>query len=208
MAYHLHQTLREEEDDVVVVVLTFTLLASLKVSRNRCYLTRPVLVSPNNSPWQILRASGDEKAFIITTGLNPAIFNYVLDCGFRHAWDASTITRHDVSDNGKPRPYRRSIDADAVLGLALHYLNSCMAQFTLQEIFGIVASVCTRYIRRGLQILLEILRVRVPEAKKKWPKSSELQLYSELIRAQHPMLRKGFGFMDGLHLPVEVFRRY
>ncbi|KAK9357184.1 hypothetical protein V1504DRAFT_465437 [Lipomyces starkeyi] len=73
MAYPTHRMRREEEDDVVVVVLTLTPLASLKVSKNR--LTRPVLVSPNNSPWQILRASGDEKAFIITTGLSPAIFN-------------------------------------------------------------------------------------------------------------------------------------
>ncbi|KAK9357653.1 hypothetical protein V1504DRAFT_463811, partial [Lipomyces starkeyi] len=73
VAYRTHQTRREEEDDVLVVVLTLALLASLKVSINRCYLTRTVLVSPD-------------------TRLNPAIFNYVLDCGFRQAWDASTIT--------------------------------------------------------------------------------------------------------------------
>ncbi|KAK9327571.1 hypothetical protein V1520DRAFT_41289 [Lipomyces starkeyi] len=73
MAYHTHRTRRKEEDDVVVLVLTLALLASLKVSRNRCYLTRPVLVSPNNSPWQLWRASGVEKAFNLTTGLNPAI---------------------------------------------------------------------------------------------------------------------------------------
>ncbi|KAK9360204.1 hypothetical protein V1504DRAFT_440703 [Lipomyces starkeyi] len=116
MAYRTHQTRREEEDDVVVVVLSLALLASLKVSRNRCYLTRL-------------------------------------------AWDLLTITRPDVSDNGEARSWRRSIDAD------------------VREIFGIVPSVCTRYIRRGLEILLEILRAR------------------------HPMLRKGFGFVDGLHLP-------
>ncbi|KAK9327018.1 hypothetical protein V1520DRAFT_349946 [Lipomyces starkeyi] len=34
-----------------------------------------LLVSPNNSAWQILRASRDEKAFILTTGLSPANFN-------------------------------------------------------------------------------------------------------------------------------------
>jgi hypothetical protein len=194
----------EEEHDAVVIALITAILGTSSARRNRFYLTRSVLISPNKSLWQILYDSCDEKAFTLTTGLRPAIFSYILDCGFKRVWDESAITRSDVSINGRPRPSQRSLNADGALGLVLHYLNSSMAQFTLQEIFGIVPSVCTRYLRWCLQILLEVLKSSVPEAKIMWPNSSELETYSALIRAQYPMLRNGFGFVDGLHLPVQA----
>ncbi|KAK9321554.1 hypothetical protein V1517DRAFT_326200 [Lipomyces orientalis] len=72
---------REEEDDVIddAVVLAIILgeLGAANGRRNRFYLTRPVLLAPKKSPWQILRNSWDEKAFILTTGLSPTTFDYL-----------------------------------------------------------------------------------------------------------------------------------
>ncbi|KAK9482350.1 hypothetical protein V1527DRAFT_21394, partial [Lipomyces starkeyi] len=112
--FRFHQ---EEEYDALVIALIVGILGTASARRNLFYLTRPVLISPNKSPWQILYDSCDERAFILTTGLSPAIFNYVLDCGFKQAWDTSTITRSDVSINGQARPSQRSLNADGALGL-------------------------------------------------------------------------------------------
>ncbi|KAK9324760.1 hypothetical protein V1517DRAFT_28539 [Lipomyces orientalis] len=199
---------REEEDDViddaVVIAIILGELGTAIARRNRFYLTRPVLVAPKKSPWQILRNSCDEKAFILTTGLSPTTFDYVLDCGFRDAWDKAPVARDDVSAHSEARPHQRSLDADGALGLVLHFLNSSMTQFTLQEVFGIVPSVCSRYLQHGLDILLKVLKSAVPEATIAWPKTTDLQRYASLIRNQHPMLENGFGFVDSLHLPVQA----
>ncbi|KAK9250755.1 hypothetical protein V1507DRAFT_445418 [Lipomyces tetrasporus] len=143
---------REEEDDAV------------KHQTVDFYLTRPVLLPPKKSPWRILRDSGDEKAFILTTGLSPTAFDYVLDCGFRDAWDTAPIARDDVYAYSEARARQRSLDADGALGLVLHFLNSSMTQFTLQVVFGIVPSVSSRYLRHGLDLLLKVLQTGVPEA--------------------------------------------
>ncbi|KAJ8098635.1 hypothetical protein POJ06DRAFT_269730 [Lipomyces tetrasporus] len=71
-------------------------MANHQQGRNRFYFTRPVLLWPSKGPWQMLRDSSDEKAFILTTGISPAIFIYILDSGFRYAWDTTPITREDV----------------------------------------------------------------------------------------------------------------
>ncbi|KAK9244772.1 hypothetical protein V1506DRAFT_507178 [Lipomyces tetrasporus] len=71
-------------------------MANHQQGRNRFYFTRPVLLWQSKGPWQMLRDSSDEKAFILTTGISPAIFIYILGSGFRHAWDTTPITREDV----------------------------------------------------------------------------------------------------------------
>ncbi|KAK9252207.1 hypothetical protein V1507DRAFT_247001 [Lipomyces tetrasporus] len=79
-----------------------------------------------------------------------------------------------------------------------------MAQFTLQEAFGTVPSVCSRYIQRGLEMLLDFLKTSIPGAKILWPKTTDLERYAMLIRNQHPIPENAFGSVDGLHLPVEA----
>ncbi|KAJ8098904.1 hypothetical protein POJ06DRAFT_144168 [Lipomyces tetrasporus] len=203
----LRRRREEEEDaieDAVVIAIMLEALGTANVRRNRFYFTRPVLLSPKKSPWQILRDSCDEKAFfILTTGLSPTTFNYVLDCGFRDAWDKAPVARDDVSAHSEARPHQRSLDADGALGLVLHFLNSSMTQFTLQEVFGIVPSVCSSYLQHGLELLLKVLKTAVPDATIAWPKMTDLQRYASLIRNQHPMLENGFGYVDRLHLPVQ-----
>ncbi|KAK9372114.1 uncharacterized protein V1513DRAFT_427908 [Lipomyces chichibuensis] len=103
---------------------------------------------------------------------------------FQTRWDTTPITADDVSVQGEARRSQRSLDADGALGLVLHFLNSSMAQFTLNEIFGIVPGFEYKY--SGGQ------------------DSVALQTFSMLIRKQHPMLQRAFGFVDGLHLPVEA----
>ncbi|KAK9374428.1 uncharacterized protein V1513DRAFT_445625 [Lipomyces chichibuensis] len=53
--------------DIFVEVI----LGTKSMRRHRVYLMRPVLLSPKKSPWQMLRNTCDEKAFILTTRLSP-----------------------------------------------------------------------------------------------------------------------------------------
>jgi hypothetical protein len=103
-----------------------------------------------------------------------------------------------------PRLDRRSLDAEGGLGLVLHYMSSTMREKALQEIFAIVPSSASRYINFALQILDHTL-VRIPEARIIWPiEVEEYQSLADMIKAKYPLLRRGFGFIDGLKIPIGV----
>ncbi|KAK9243914.1 hypothetical protein V1506DRAFT_508012 [Lipomyces tetrasporus] len=141
----LRRRREEEEDaieDAVVIAIILEALGTANVRRNRVYFTRPVLLSPK-------RVRG--RFFVIP----------LLDCGFRDAWDKAPVARDDVSAHSEARPHQRSLDADGALGLVLHFLNSSMTQFTLQEVFGIVPSVCSSYLQHGLELLLKVLKTEL-----------------------------------------------
>ncbi|KAJ7131205.1 hypothetical protein C8R44DRAFT_613217, partial [Mycena epipterygia] len=77
-----------------------------------------------NTPWQVLHASGSDRAFITTMGFDVQIFAAIIDAGFGDGWYATPIPRNDVPSTGKPRPGTWSLDAVGALGFVLHYLNS------------------------------------------------------------------------------------
>ncbi|EFP76083.2 uncharacterized protein PGTG_02524 [Puccinia graminis f. sp. tritici CRL 75-36-700-3] len=79
-----------------------------------------------------------------------------------------------------------------------------MASYTLQQIFAITPSVCSRYLGGGLQVLLRVLQT-LPNARITWPSSEErCQSYSDMITRKYPLLKKCFAFIDGLNLPILV----
>ncbi|KAL7270208.1 hypothetical protein RUND412_007090 [Rhizina undulata] len=82
-------------------------------------------------------------------------------------WDTETITRNDVNPDGEPKVDQRSLDATGGLALIFHYLNSTMLDKSLEQIFGIIPSTCSRYLRFGMRILLQMLK-GIEEAKISW----------------------------------------
>ncbi|ETI33701.1 hypothetical protein F443_19628 [Phytophthora nicotianae P1569] len=77
-----------------------------------------------------------------------------------------------------------------------------MAELSLQEIFGLTPSVCSRYVNFGLRILLETLKI-IPEGRIEWPKTpTKFAYYAELIAARHPSLHGAFCSIDGVKIPV------
>ena len=101
----------------------------LRVERrwaHRTYLTRPEL-QPHpreESAWQRLYHSQNDRAFITTMGFNIAAFDRILMAGFEESWNSMAIPRDDVTRTASPRVYRRSLDAAGALGLVLHFLSS------------------------------------------------------------------------------------
>jgi hypothetical protein len=179
-----------------------------QAARRRLYLTRPELLQNprHNTPWQTLYASRNDRAFITTMGLDVATFHHILDhAGFAYRWDTRPIPRPDVQSHGNPRLGRRSVDASAALGLALHWLNSTMREVSLQQIFALVPSTVNRYNHAALYNLLDTLR-SMPEAKISWPVGEQFEELAKIVRERHNLLLKAFGVVDGLNLPVQVSR--
>ncbi|KAK7459484.1 hypothetical protein VKT23_009467 [Stygiomarasmius scandens] len=169
------------------------------------YLTRPQLL-PNprqDTPWQVLYGSQNDRAFITTTGFNVEGFNMILHSGFEDLWELNPIPWTDVPSTANPRAYHRSLDAAGALGLALHYLNSTVLETSLAEIFALIPSTVDRYISFSLTILLVTLR-RMPYSQISWPQGDEFVEHESLILARHPLLIGAFGTVDGLKLPVQV----
>jgi hypothetical protein len=76
-----------------------------------------------------------------------------------------------------------------------------MADYSLQQIFGVTPAVCSRYRAFGIRLLLKCLRI-LPEGQIAWPNRIQVHQFANLIRQRHPLLKSAFGFVDGLHLPV------
>ena len=93
---------------------------------SRRYLHRPQLLpSPRvNTPWQVLYDSCDDRAYIMTMGIDCATFDYILQNGFAEQWDSFPIPRPDTNQNGNPHLGRCSLMAEGALGLTFHYLTS------------------------------------------------------------------------------------
>ena len=171
----------------------------------RQYIGRMSLL-PNpriGTPWTCLYDNQDDRAFITTMGINTATFRTILEAGFERLWYTRPIPRPDTRTTIRPRATRRSLDAAGGLGLILHWLSSTMRQISLQQIFALVPSTVSRYIRFSLSILLEVLR-RMPHARITWPQGDEFLELSGYVSARHPLLEGVFGSIDGLNLPCQV----
>jgi hypothetical protein len=91
-------------------------------------------------------------------GFDISTFNSILESGFAEAWMSTSILRTDTSARGGACPGARSLDPAGVLGLVLHYLNSTMVEVSLQEIFALIPSTVSQYIKFGLSLLLHTLQ--------------------------------------------------
>jgi hypothetical protein len=171
---------------------------------SRLYLCRPQLL-PNPrtlTPWQQVYESQDDRAFITTTGFDVATFHLILENGFAEVWNTTPIPRDDTSSNGNPRLGRRSLDAAGALGLVLYYLSSAMLETGLQQIFALIPSTVSRYLRFARVLLLGSLR-QMKEAAISFPREEEeYAALNALIVGRHSRLTGAFGSIDGLSLAV------
>ncbi|QRV87752.1 DDE family endonuclease [Ceratobasidium sp. AG-Ba] len=171
-------------------------------ARYRHLLRSHLLPNPRlDTPWQQVRRSHDDQAYLATMGLDVKMFEYILGKGFEELWNTHTIVRGDVGEQGRPRLRRRLLRADGALGLALYWLTSTESEAALGQTFALVPSVLSRYLSFALQILLRVLQ-NTAESRVTWPSPDQMGEFSELIRRRHPSIHGAFGFMDGLNLPV------
>ena len=191
---------------LITAAETARLFRNEKRHPSRNYLTRLDL-PPNprfGTAWTHLFDSQNDHVFITTMGFDVRTFNFIIDSGFGERWHHTPIPREDTRSLGNPRPGGRSLDVSGALGLVLHYLNSTMMEFSLQQIFRLIPSTVSRYITFGLDILLEILR-HIPDSKIQWPRArKQYKTYTKLITARHPRLHGAFATIDGLNLMVET----
>jgi hypothetical protein len=81
------------------------------------------------------------------------------------------------------------------LDLVLHFPNFTMADFSLEQIFGLTPAVSSRYRNWG-SLRSPPLR-RFSAAQIRWPSDEKCEWLSALIGLRHPRLHKAIGFVDG-----------
>ena len=214
-----HNQLESDEEDEAInrarILMAFLVVGSNEDHtwsvRNRYprrqYLGRKSLL-PNprfGTPWTRLYKHHRDRAFITTMGVDTLTFDAILNAGFGRLWSTQPIPRPDKRTAIQPRPGKRSLDAAGGLGLVLHWLSSTMRQVSLQEIFALVPSTVSRYLRFALSILLQVLR-EMPQAAITWPQDDEFLELSGYVSMHHPLLQGVFGSINGLKLPCQVSR--
>jgi hypothetical protein len=101
-----------------------------------------------------------------------------------------------------PQLQKHSLDAPGGLGFMLHYLNSTMLLFTLQQVFALVPSMSAQYLIFGLK-LLHYMLLNMPKAKIAWPSEHTIAQWPAIIHVYHPTVKHVIGFVDGVYLPLE-----
>jgi hypothetical protein len=96
------------------------------------------------------------------------------------------------------------LDAPGGLAFMLHYLNSMMLLFMLQQVFALVPSISAQYLIFGLKLLHCIL-LNMPKAKIAWPSEDTMAQWAAMIHVCHPLVKHVIGFVDGVHLPLECY---
>ena len=174
---------------------------------HRLYLCQSQLL-PNPCgamPWQVLWGSQNDRAFIMTMGFNVKTFCFLLEGlgHFAERWDSTPIPQEDVFAHSQPRIVHRSLDAAGALGLVLHYLGSAMLEISLQQIFTLTPSTLSQYLDFAQHILFVTLK-HIPAANVTFPQTfRDIEFYSSLIAARHPLLEGAFGSIDGLSLKCQ-----
>lgn len=197
-----HEDERAKENGLLLAVAAIVIEGlERRKSRQRGqnYLKRAYLhqTPQYGTAWEIIYASGNEGAFIQTSGFDVKIFHFLLRW-FEPRWTSQPISRNDFKPKAVAGPDRRSLSSTGALALALHYLNSTMPEHALQQIFAVIPAVCSRYLIFSLHMLNTML-VNIPEASIGWPQSvNKFEDYALTIRARHPLLAQGFFFVDGL----------
>jgi hypothetical protein len=78
-----------------------------------------------------------------------------------------------------------------------------MHEVSLQQIFALVPTTVSRYIKFSLHLLLSVLW-KLPGAAISWPKNDEFETFNQLILPRHPRLTSAFTSIDGLNLPLQM----
>jgi hypothetical protein len=76
-----------------------------------------------------------------------------------------------------------------------------MADFSLQQIFGLTPAVCSRY-RNWVICLLQTTLRSFRAAQVRWPGPLNCERFAAMIARHHPLLQKAVGFVDACHLPI------
>jgi hypothetical protein len=173
-----------------VLLLVLVLRLRRDAMRNRAYLTRDSLLPPSQSAWHTLFTARVDLSFRNTMTLDVGAFLYL------HSFVVASFTLGGIGPC--------SLDSYGILGLTLHYLNSCMKQKTLCQIFGITPAVCSRLLDVGLRGLDAVMDI-IPECRIIWPSQARMDRCAGLVHGKVPGLSafKVFGFVDGLNLDIQ-----
>jgi hypothetical protein len=196
-----------EEDCVAALIAANTLYlharAMDRVNKqlSRAFYRRADLLPPSESPYAQVMKSLTDGGFLTAFRLDVSTFYRVV-----RAADPEDIARADgfvdarreVRMRGRPR----NNNGEALLALALHYLQSMGGQKELEAFFGSGHSVTDRDLDAGLNLLLGALRNLPAETDVCWPTFDEMTEYCHLIYNRYgPSPVAGvypFCFIDGL----------
>lgn len=158
--------------------------------RRRHYLTRLSLPVIYMSAWRSVLSSPDDKALLNTTSFDAPAFRY-LAALFVPQWLQQTN-----------RPFRHSMSPFDVLGLVLKHLTSRCADKELCQIFAQPPVIVSRNKRRGIQVLLSVVRDD-HQCRISWPTEEEMEENASLIQQRHSDISHVFGYVDGVYFPME-----
>lgn len=195
---------------VVLLVGTQSSLLLQKLKRRKYnerhgVLTRRNVISPFSSPWAVVRSQMDDRALIMTTGLNRDGFERLLGV-FGPLWTGHSPLCRGYNTVSGIRPIRskrgrpRSLDPAGGLAIVLHFMRTTATISQLCLVFGTVPSVTSLWIQFGLIILLHTLRKEI-QARVHWPKNAqEVAMFARVIATRCPHLLNCWGMLDGLNL--------
>lgn len=192
----------DDDDEFMLVLMLLCICLNIKAPASRKLLRHSIVV-PEDSAWTHMYNSKCDRAFIIYTGVNVAMFQRLLE-KFTPLFEMTTCYNKDGHYFRKisgPRNTPRIITAAGALGLALRWCTSVCSQHMLLTFFGMTPSVVSDYLPYCLSLLMIVLQ-QDSAARISFPSIEEQHLLACMVAYKYPLLRGCIGSIDGLRLPV------
>ena len=112
---NLHSS-EDKQEQAALLVVALAVLGEKKRQekrrKRRNYLRRRDLhaLPRMQSAWQQLYITRSEKAYVLTTGLDPCTLEWLLE-RFDPLWSSTPVERNDLNFNAVPRTAARSLDS-------------------------------------------------------------------------------------------------
>lgn len=147
--------LAEEAQKQLVTVLELAEEAEdNRPARKRNTVPRAAIVKPADSPLQHIVLIGGDAAFILTMGVNRAMFDALLK-RFKPLYNTTPL----MPGHGEPSRLHianRILAPDMALALVLTYMHSLMRAYRLGQLAGVTQSSVTKYLALGQRVLLAV----------------------------------------------------
>jgi hypothetical protein len=169
-------------------------------------IPREALIDPQASPWEHLYVSKNDQALITLCGFDHHSFReleIMFEPYFHNysPWNTSDgiLKRIDSYKTKGGRP--RKINARSCLALSLAFFRFRGPLYILQGWFGLTGTNLCGWLEFSRLIIVHVLQNN--KSKIQFPNEEKIQVYKDIIRRRHPLLKNCYCVADGLKLYLQ-----
>jgi hypothetical protein len=150
---------------LLVIAMALAAVIQYNSCRERHYLTRSAILTPDKAPWMHLYNNGDNISFLDVTGFSRSAFNNLLGIIY------PPVNPTNLKKRGRPSTYPEH----SKLGLYLCWAGSTMRDKDLALIFGMIPTTVAKILDEMRVLIIDKL-LNHPDSAVRFPTSTQINI--------------------------------